>query len=94
MKTIKEMLLKKREDLVLEIARRSRANTESAAQDIGDILNQEGVAIRAGHHCTMQLMQRFGLSATTRASLAAYNGRDDIDQLVAALHKVRKLLVR
>ena len=64
------------------------------AQDIGDILNREGVAIRAGHHCTLPLMQRFGLSATARASLAAYNGRDDIDQLITALHKVRKLLNR
>ncbi len=60
-------------------------------QDIGAILDQEGVAIRAGHHCAMPLMQRFGLSATARASLALYNGRDDVDQLVAGLHKVRKL---
>ncbi|MEK6805232.1 MAG: SufS family cysteine desulfurase [Pseudomonadota bacterium] len=62
------------------------------AQDLGDILNREGVAIRAGHHCTMPLMQRFGISATARASLAVYNGTDDIDQLVAALHKAKKLL--
>ena len=61
------------------------------AQDIGDILNREGVAIRSGHHCTMPLMQRFGLSATARASLAIYNGQDDVDQLVAGLHKVLKL---
>ncbi len=62
------------------------------AQDLGDVLNREGVAIRAGHHCTMPLMQRFGVSATARASLAIYNGRDDIDQLVAALLKAKKLL--
>ena len=61
------------------------------AHDIGAILDQEGVAIRSGHHCTMPLMQRFGVSGTARASLAVYNGRDDIDQLVQALHKVRKL---
>jgi cysteine desulfurase / selenocysteine lyase len=59
--------------------------------DIGAILDQEGVAIRTGHHCTMPLMQRFAVSATARASFAVYNGRDDVDQLVAALLKVRKL---
>jgi len=59
--------------------------------DIGSILDQEGVAIRTGHHCTMPLMERFKLPATARASLAAYNGRDDIDQLVAGLHKVVRL---
>lgn len=60
-------------------------------QDIGSILDMEGVAIRTGHHCTMPLMERFGVPATARASLAVYNDRDDIDQLVAALHKVRRL---
>ena len=60
--------------------------------DIGAILDQEGVAIRTGHHCTMPLMQRYGVPSTARASLAVYNGHDDIDQLVAALHKARKLL--
>ena len=60
-------------------------------QDIGSVLDMEGVAIRSGHHCTMPLMQRFGLSATARASFAVYNGVDDVEQLVAGLHKVRKL---
>lgn len=60
-------------------------------QDIGSILDMEGVAIRAGHHCTMPLMKQYGLSATARASFAMYNGQDDVDQLVAALNKVRKL---
>ncbi|HEY0916660.1 MAG TPA: SufS family cysteine desulfurase [Solimonas sp.] len=59
--------------------------------DIGSILDQEGVAIRTGHHCTMPLMERFAVPATARASLAAYNGEDDVDQLVAALHKVVRL---
>lgn len=59
--------------------------------DIGSILDQEGVAIRTGHHCTMPLMERFGVPATARASLAVYNGTDDIDQLVAALRKVQRL---
>jgi len=60
-------------------------------QDIASVVDMEGVAIRAGHHCTMPLMARYGLSATARASFALYNGADDVDQLAAALHKVRKL---
>ena len=60
-------------------------------QDIGSILDMEGVAIRAGHHCTMPLMKQYGLSATARASFAVYNGSDDVEQLVAGLEKVRKL---
>lgn len=59
--------------------------------DIGAILDQEGVAVRTGHHCTMPLMARFNIPATARASLALYNGTDDIDQLISGLRKVRKL---
>ena len=59
--------------------------------DIGSVLDMEGVAIRAGHHCTMPLMQRYGLSATARASFGIYNGVDDIGQMVDGLEKVRKL---
>jgi cysteine desulfurase/selenocysteine lyase len=59
--------------------------------DIGQILDGEGIAIRAGHHCTQPLMQRFGLPATARASLAFYNTREEIDSLVAALHKVNEV---
>ena len=62
------------------------------AQDVGSILDMEGVAVRTGHHCTMPLMARYGVSATTRASLACYNGEDDIDQLVSALHKAVRML--
>ena len=57
--------------------------------DIGTIVDQEGVAIRTGHHCAMPVMERFGIPATARASLAFYNTRDDLDALVAALGKVR-----
>jgi cysteine desulfurase/selenocysteine lyase len=60
-------------------------------QDVGTILDQMGVAVRTGHHCTMPLMQRFQIPATVRASLAVYNDREDIDQLHRALLKVRKL---
>lgn len=59
--------------------------------DISTILDREGVAVRAGHHCTMPLMDRLGLPATTRASIALYNNRADIDALVEGLHSVRTL---
>lgn len=57
------------------------------AHDVGTILDHEGVAIRAGHHCTMPLMQRFGVAATARASLAFYNTKEEIDVLVGGIHK-------
>ena len=60
-------------------------------QDIGTILDQEGVAVRTGHHCTMPLMERFHIPATVRASLGLYNGADDLRQLRAALGKVHRL---
>ncbi len=59
--------------------------------DIGTIVDREGVAIRAGHHCAMPVMERFGLPATARASLACYNNRADIDALVRALQRVQEL---
>jgi cysteine desulfurase / selenocysteine lyase len=59
--------------------------------DVGTILDREGVAIRTGHHCCQPLMDRLCLPATSRASLALYNTREDIDALVAALQKVRAL---
>jgi len=57
------------------------------AHDIGTILDHEGIAIRAGHHCAMPVMQRFGVPATARASLAFYNIREEIDALVRGIHK-------
>jgi len=60
--------------------------------DIGTVLDREGVAIRAGHHCTQPLMDRFGVTGTARASLGLYNTRAEIDTLVAGLHKARELL--
>jgi len=56
--------------------------------DIGTILDQEGIAVRAGHHCTQPLMQRFGVPATARASFSFYNTKEDIDALVKGIHKV------
>jgi|SRR5579862_1794114 len=60
--------------------------------DIGTIVDREGVAIRTGHHCAQPVMDRFGIPATARASLAMYNTTQDIDALVAALGRVRELL--
>lgn len=59
--------------------------------DISTILDQAGIAIRAGHHCAMPVMDFFGVPATARASLALYNTFDDIDKLVTALHEVQRL---
>ncbi len=61
--------------------------------DVGTILDREGVAIRTGHHCCQPLMDRLGVPATARASLALYNTREDIDALAAALRKVREEFV-
>ena len=59
--------------------------------DIGTVLDMEGVAIRSGHHCAQPVMERFGVAATARASLAAYNTREEIDRLIAALSKVAQV---
>ena len=59
--------------------------------DVGTILDQEGIAVRAGHHCAQPLMERFGVQATVRVSLAVYNTKQEIDTLVEALHRVREV---
>ncbi len=64
------------------------------AHDIGTILDQEGIAIRTGHHCAMPVMQRFGVPATARASLAFYNTREEVDALVGAIHNVKRMFSR
>ncbi len=61
------------------------------AHDVGTILDREGIAVRAGHHCAMPVMARFGVAATTRASLAFYNTREELDALVDGLEKVREI---
>ena len=61
--------------------------------DIGTILDQEGIALRTGHHCAQPLMERFGVPATARASFALYNTRSDVDALVAGLRRVREVFV-
>ncbi|MBN9554481.1 MAG: SufS family cysteine desulfurase [Alphaproteobacteria bacterium] len=62
------------------------------AHDLATILDREGVAVRAGHHCAQPLMERFGVASTSRASFALYNDRTDVDALVAALAKAREIL--
>ncbi len=59
--------------------------------DIGTVLDREGIAIRTGHHCAQPLMQRYCIPATARASLGVYNTREEMDALVAALEKVRRM---
>lgn len=59
--------------------------------DVGTILDQEGIAVRTGHHCAQPVMQRFNVPATTRASLAFYNTKEEIDTLVAALRQVVRM---
>jgi cysteine desulfurase/selenocysteine lyase len=61
--------------------------------DLGTVLDREGVAIRTGQHCAQPVMDRFGITATARASFAFYNTRAEVDALVAALHKARELLL-
>jgi len=59
--------------------------------DIGQILDEHAVAVRAGHHCAQPLMQRFGVPATARASLAMYNTREEIDRLIVGLHDINRI---
>ena len=64
------------------------------AHDIGTVLDSQGIAIRAGHHCTMPLMKRFGIAATSRASFALYNTKEEADKLAAAIWKVKEMFQR
>jgi cysteine desulfurase/selenocysteine lyase len=59
--------------------------------DIGTVLDQEGIAIRTGHHCSQPVMQRFDIPATARASFAVYNSTEDVDALVRGIEKVREV---
>lgn len=59
--------------------------------DIGTILDQAGIAIRTGHHCAQPVMDRFGVPATARASLGVYNTTEEIDALIAGIHRVREV---
>jgi cysteine desulfurase/selenocysteine lyase len=61
-------------------------------QDIGILLDNQGIAVRTGHHCTQPLMDRFGIPGTARASFAVYNTKEEIDKLVDGIYKVKKML--
>ncbi len=58
-------------------------------EEVGGMLDQEGIAVRSGHHCAQPILRRFGLEATVRASLAPYNTFEDLDALCAALHRIQ-----
>ncbi|MEM9015226.1 MAG: cysteine desulfurase, partial [Pseudomonadota bacterium] len=60
--------------------------------DVSAILDRTGVAVRAGHHCTQPLMERLGVTATARASFAVYNTHEDVEALIAGLHKTHQML--
>ena len=61
------------------------------AHDVGTVLDQEGIAVRTGHHCAQPLMERFQVPATTRASLAFYNTKEEVDRLAAGIEKVKHI---
>ena len=62
------------------------------SQDIGILLDNRGIAVRTGHHCAQPLMERCGITGTSRASFAVYNTKEEIDALITGLHKVIKML--
>ena len=62
------------------------------AHDVGQVLDDLGIAVRVGHHCAAPLHRRFGVTATTRASFGPYNGLDDVQVLLAGLHRVREVM--
>jgi len=63
------------------------------AHDLATIIDTDGIAVRSGHHCAHPLMQFYGVPATARASLAFYNTREEVDRLVVALERARRMLV-
>jgi cysteine desulfurase/selenocysteine lyase len=60
--------------------------------DIGTLLDQQGIAVRTGHHCTQPLMKQFGLPGTVRASMGMYNTEEEIEVLLRGLEKALKML--
>lgn len=61
--------------------------------DVGQILDQQGIAVRVGHHCTQPLLKKFGLTGTVRASFSIYNTREDVDKLVEGINKAKRMLL-
>src|SRR5690606_32789542 len=62
-------------------------------QDVGILLDNDGIAVRTGHHCTQPLMDRFGIPGTVRASFAVYNTKKEIDVMITRLRKAIKMLL-
>ena len=60
--------------------------------DLGTILDQQGIAVRTGHHCTQPLMERFGVPGTVRVSFGLYNTKEEVDLFIMALEKALKML--
>jgi cysteine desulfurase/selenocysteine lyase len=60
-------------------------------EEVGAALNREGIAVRSGHHCAQPTLRRFGLETTVRPSLALYNSFEDIDAMVAALFRLKRM---
>jgi len=58
-------------------------------EEVGKALNEEGIAVRIGHHCAQPILRRFGLETTVRPSLALYNTFDEVDRLVAVVRRLR-----
>ena len=65
-----------------------RARRQWRTEEVGKALDQEGIAVRAGHHCAQPILRRFGHESTVRPSFALYNTPEDVDALVAALHRL------
>jgi cysteine desulfurase/selenocysteine lyase len=63
-------------------------------EDVGSALDQEGIAVRSGHHCAQPILRRFGLESTVRPSLAFYNTREELDALGAALWRLKSEWLR
>ena len=59
--------------------------------DVAEVIARQGVCIRAGHHCAQPLMRKLGVGATSRASFAIHNTREDVDALIEGLHEVRRI---
>jgi cysteine desulfurase/selenocysteine lyase len=59
--------------------------------DVGTVLDHEGIAVRTGHHCAQPVMERFGIPATTRASLAVFNTKEELDALASGIGKVQEM---
>jgi cysteine desulfurase / selenocysteine lyase len=70
--------------------RRSLVLAGARPEEVGTFLDQEGIAVRAGHHCAQTMVRRFGVTGTVRPSVAFYNTRAEIDALIAAIFKYKK----